>query len=141
MSVSDRTRVTTGVVLEPASEIQLSYVLAKTYKAGPCLGGSDTAMTREMFATTVNSLSRILKLEGSPLRIGIESTGRYGRDCKGLIVYTGGKTHVIPVTVSAFLVRIGGEPVFVGHEDGATDLLDRIIDRIEDALEAEKAGD
>src|SRR4051812_8720439 len=97
---SYRKRIPTGVILETGSELHLRYQLQRAYPSGPHFGQTDIGKTREMFATTVNLLAKVLKDEG-PYRVAVETGPRGASDMRGIIFVTKAQTLIIPVRVAS----------------------------------------
>lgn len=116
-------------VLAPKTKLLVLQFLRNRYRSGPNRGDDMLMATNEMVSSTVDVLSQALKEDGSPIILKLETIPvRSKRDYKicGVIARTERLAQVINIKVTASLVRIGANAVYVSHQAGAEDLLNTI---------------
>jgi len=126
-------------MLDEMREAMVAHALRIALYGRHCM--SPLGASRLLVTEGVELIAYALKKEGSNVRLGVETNGKLGPDnVRGLIIYTGRETVVIPMAISPSLVRIRKKPVFLDHESGAVALVRAILAEVELAVEAEAAA-
>ena len=95
---------------------------------------------RRLAVVVVSELSRALRAAGSPILVALEFTGDNDDEPKSLIVWNGFRTLLHRLELSSNLIRIGDRPIFLAHEDGPHELVEKIIELLEAALDESDAN-